>query len=425
MNNKKIISKGRQVGDSTRILLHSPDITLKGKNQEDFQNALSRNIKQILRSLDLKWQVKTAKGRVCVNTSTCAQADIDRAMMKLRATSGVSSLAATRWLKPNEIKAEDGLNWKLIEDTMVELASSAYRKHASFSIQFNRVDKRLPFTSQEVEVRLGNVVRANTGWDKVKLNNPDCTFYIDAYPDGLYFYVDKIIGPGGLPLGTGGRVLGLLSGGIDSPVASFMLARRGCSVDFFHLTASHVDEEAFQDSVVARLAKQLSYTTLHSRLFVAPYTWFDLKLQGKPSGYELVLFRRFMLRSAERLAKQIDAGALVVGDSLGQVASQTLENIVSASAPINVPIFRPLIGMNKQEIIKIARNIETYKTSIEPYKDCCALIAQNPKTRSFDAALEKLEERLIPDYEEVIDKTFEDMVCFEYKCGIEHKKAAK
>ena len=404
---------------TTRILLHSPDITLKGKNQDDFRKALVRNIQQRLRAAGIPWQVGSARGRAYVNAAGQAPEMVDKALALLRTTAGVSSLAATTWIRPDEIgDTERDFNWSLLEQAIVAIAGRHYVPDSTFAVRINRVDKGLPYSSKQIEIRLGDVIRAATSWDKVKLKNPDCTFYIDAYPDGLYLYADKIPGVGGLPVGTGGRVLGLLSGGIDSPVAAFTLAKRGCNVDFFHMSASHIRPDDFGQSVVARLARQLSCYTLSSRLFVMPYTYFDLALQeGKRTGYELVLFRRFMLRCAEHLANNIRAGALVAGDSLGQVASQTLENLVCASAPIHMPIFRPLIGSNKQEIIEVAERINTYGISIEPYKDCCALIAQSPKTRSFDDDMSRLEQERLPDYDNIMAKTFEDMVRFDFDCG--------
>jgi len=172
----------------------------------------------------------------------------------------------------------------------------------------------------------------------------------------------------GLPIGTGDNVLALLSGDIDPPVAVFLLAKRGCSVDLFHITASHMQEADLKNSVIGKLASQLSQYTQRSCLYVVPNTYFDLALGKRNSGYDVVLFRCFMIRFAERLADRIHAQALVDGDSLGQVASQTLENIVSSSKAVSIPILKPLIGSNKQEIIAIMRSMAPIVFLLNPIK---------------------------------------------------------
>jgi thiamine biosynthesis protein ThiI len=183
------------------------------------------------------------------------------------------------------------------------------------------------------------------------------------------------------------------------------------------MSASHTRDFDAESSVVGRLARAISRYGIRTRLHIVPYTFFDLALRGEPTGYELVLFRRFLMRCGEYLAMKTGAGALVTGDSLGQVASQTLENLASASRPITLPILRPLIGMNKQEIIELARGIGTFDISIEPYKDCCALIARNPRTKSDHDRLSRLEAGLFADYEGMIAQTFAETLQVEYDCG--------
>ena len=401
-----------------RVLLHAPDITLKGKNQADFQRALERNVRHHLLRAGYHWNAGASRGRVCIIVPEKQESNLPQVLALMQKVPGISSVAATRWIPPDQVRNhKTQINWEILESEIVELASINYMHGDSFAVRFNRVDKTLPTTSREMGERLGAAILQYTAWDHVNLKRPDRTFYIDAYPDGLYLYANKLKGVGGLPVGTGGRVLALLSGGIDSPVAVFYMARRGCDVDLFHLSASHQSRQDVADSVIGRLARELSRYTIRSRLFVAPYTYFDLALRGDPSGYELVLFRRFLMRIAEDLAGRIKALALVNGDSLGQVASQTLENLVSSSRCIEMPLFRPLVGTNKDEIIYIARDIGTYEISIEPYKDCCALITGNPKTRSVHEDLVTLEKTLLPDYTQLIQRTMEDLICLEFECG--------
>lgn len=404
---------------SLRILLHAPDITLKGKNQEEFRKRLLKNTRDRLAHSGYQWRVGAARGRMLVDVPEQERDKIPGVLALLQQTAGVSSLAAARWLRSSDLILNgSGFNWPFAEHETVMLARECFIPGASFAIRVNRADKSLPVNSLELGKQLGAAIRRDTGWDKVNLTRPDQVFYLDIYPDGIYLYSDKRGGVGGLPSDSGGRVLALLSGGIDSPVAVFSLAKRGCSLDFFHLSAGHIPPEELKHSIIARLACRLSEYTQHSRLYVAPYTYFDLALGDQHGGYGVILFRRFMMRSAEVLAGRIHARALVNGDSLGQVASQTLENLVSADRAVTIPTLRPLIGSNKEEIIAIARRIGTYDISIEPYKDCCALIAQNPRTRSRHEHMEALEQGMLPEYDQLIEQTLQDMVCLEYKFGV-------
>jgi thiamine biosynthesis protein ThiI len=400
-------------GHLKRILVHFPEITLKGRNREEFERALASNIRHRLRRLGLDWPLKRARGRFWIEPPPAAGTEIDEVLRALAEMSGVAAFAAATWLRP-----ADGLpDPERIEAVVVALAGESYQADARFAVRVHRVDKRFPLTSQALERRLGDAIRARTPWRRVDLSHPDCTFRVDIHADGVYLYADRLHGPGGLPVGTGGRVLALLSGGIDSPVAAWLLAKRGCDVDFFHMSAAHPRIEGLDREVVAQLARQLSRYTLRSKLYVAPYTHFDLALRGEASGYGLMLFRRFMSRVAERLAQRIGAQALIVGDSLGQVASQTLENLVANSGAVSMPLLRPLIGFNKQEIIDAARRIGTYEISIQPYKDCCALLSRRPRTRSSDALLADLEARLLPEYDALIDRTLGDVVEIAFDCG--------
>jgi thiamine biosynthesis protein ThiI len=273
----------------------------------------------------------------------------------------------------------------------------------------NRGNKLLPFASPELASELGQAIRDQTPWQRVDLKNPDLTFHLDLRCAATFLYADKLRGPGGLPVGTSGRVLALLSGGIDSPVAAYLMAKRGCRVDFLHFTAASPRQE--EGSKVWRLATRLSRSTLASRLFIAPYVHFDLALMREKVEFELVLFRRFMARVAQTLARQLRARALVSGDTLSQVASQTMANLVSTSRAVDLPILRPLIAFDKEETIALAQKIGTYSLSIEPYKDCCALISGSPKTRSHHERLVQLESKFFPDYDQLILRTLADSIC--------------
>lgn len=408
-----------------RIIVQYPDITLKGRNQPDFQNALYSNIRQYLKYRGYYWKIGASHGRACIDIPAEQAVSAIEVAGILRQIPGIYSLAITSWVHPQQYHHKNGeLNWRDIGDAIVELAAKHYISNSSFALRINRTDKSLPVTSQEIGTRLGALIRENTDWDIVNLSDPGKSFYIDVHPDGFYMYAEKLKAVGGLPVGTGGRVLSLLSGGIDSPVAAYMLAKRGCNVDFMHLSAGHMRQAELMDSVIVKLAAQLSRFTQDSRLYIVPNTYFDLALSGKHSGYELVLFRRFMMRVAEKLAYGIKAAALVNGDSLGQVASQTLENLVSVSVTA-MPVFRPLIGSNKDEIIELARHIQTYEISILPYKDCCAILSRHPKTRTQSVRLDAEEQERLPGYETIVEQTLADMQCLQFRFGklVEIEKA--
>jgi thiamine biosynthesis protein ThiI len=311
----------------------------------------------------------------------------------------------------------DAPNRRAIEEIVVSMARDCYEPGKSFALRVHRVDKRFPLISAEMEKWLGDSVRERTPWSRVDLDTPDRTFFVDIYRDALYFYPERRKGVGGLPVGTSGRVLSLLSGGIDSPVASFLLARRGAWVDWFHMSASHVGKGDFETSVPGRLARVLSRYSLESHLFVVPYTHFDLALAGGETGYEPVLFRRFLFRVGEALAVRIGAAALVTGDSLAQVASQTLQNLITTTRAVEILVLRPLVGMDKQQIMDLARRIGTYDISIEPHKDCCALYARRVKTRTREEALSVLEARLFPNYAEMVERSIQDTLCGRYESG--------
>jgi thiamine biosynthesis protein ThiI len=399
-----------------RILLRCPELTLKGRNRGEFERALVANVGLRLRRTGLGWPVHYAHGRVYVDVVEPAAEGI--ALDALCEVTGVDSLAPALWLRPTLTGQNRGeLERAPLEDAVVALAAAELVAGGSFAVRVNRVDKRLGRNSQQIESWLGAAVRARTSWERVDLEHPDRTFHLDVYPDGIYLSAARRRGFGGLPVGTAGRVLALLSGGIDSPVAAFLMAKRGCAVDLFHLTASH-SQLRDESSPVFKLAARLSRFTLRSRLFAAPSTRFDLALGDPGTGYEAILFRRFLSRAAQALAGGIGAGALVTGDSLGQVASQTMENLASTAAAVTLPVLRPLIAFNKEETIALARRLGTFEPSIEPYKDCCALLARHPRTRSEPARLQEMEDRLLPGVESLVRETLEDAVVRRFECGL-------
>lgn len=380
-----------------------------------FRRQLRRNIRLKLRSLGLDWDVKDSVGLFTVHVPPdIDSASIDRVLRGLQQVFGIVWLTCARQLPPLRctLKSLDE-DLEVLQRHLLEIADRQYAPGRTFAVRVNRGNKFLPFQSPALAAHLGQVIRSHSRWDKVDLNNPDVTFHLDLRCAATFIFGEKLPGAGGLPGGTSGRVLALLSGGIDSPVAAYMMAKRGCRMDFIHFSATVMGREEVLESKIWKLSRQLSRYTLGGRLFVVPYVYFDLALMRQKLGYELILFRRFMVRVAERLALQLRARALVTGDNLSQVASQTMTNLVSTSHASDLLVLRPIIAFDKEETIAVAKKIGVYEIAIEPYKDCCALISENPKTRSRHDRLEQLEARAFPDYAKLIDQTLADVVCLE------------
>jgi thiamine biosynthesis protein ThiI len=268
------------------------------------------------------------------------------------------------------------------------------RRFESFRISARRAFKELPFGSQDLNREIGAHVMA-THDTRVSLNHPELTVYIELIPRHTLVYLEKLPGPGGLPLGMSGRLMCLLSGGLDSPVAAYRMMKRGCEVDFVHFHSYPFLDRSSQDKTrqLVRLLTRYQYT---SRLFLAPFGDIQQHIIGAaPPPYRVVLYRRCMLRIAEALARQRGALALVTGESLGQVASQTLQNLSVIEAAATLPVLRPLIGLDKSEIIQEAQAIGTHDTSILPDQDCCTLfVPRHPATRAQPDRIEALEQSL-------------------------------
>lgn len=398
------------------------EVALKGRNRSDFRRRLVDNIRWRLESLDIHWKVAFNHDRVHVTVPE-HEHEHEHARMaeittEIAAIPGVAKVAPTRFYPRENTAWAPEPDLGFVHDEVLGMARH-YQEEAdeAFRIRVKRADKRLPLSSSSLERELGARVLAETPWQHVSLNHPRRVFYVSFYPEGTYIFAEQHKGVGGLPVGSGGRVMTLLSGGLDSPVAAWMMAKRGCSVDFVHFTATHLQQQEALDNKVAQLARILSRTTLRSRVYLLPYTHFDLALLGNPTEYGLVLFRRFIARCAEHLARECGAAALVNGDSLGQVASQTLDNMVTNSEAVDMPILRPLIGLDKNEIVEIARRIGTFDLSIEPYKDCCALIDREPRTRSRADHINRIEQQALPNYDELIQTTLDDAVRLDFDCG--------
>jgi thiamine biosynthesis protein ThiI len=360
------------------------EISLKGKNRPSFEHTLMHNMAQALSPLG-RFSLVERGGRIIAAGK--ADFDSEAAKRALSRTFGVDNVAVCLVAKPD------------IEDiSRLALSFAPELAGHSMKVEAKRSDKRFPMTSQEVGRAIGALL-VEKGCS-VDLENPEKTLYVDILSDMALVYTQRVKGPAGLPVGSSGKVLSLLSGGIDSPVASWLMMKRGCQVDFLHV---HNGEA--KDQKIIRIAEALrNYSPRKTKLVFAPYTEFYKKTMEVDPRYETIVFRRFLFRLASAFAAEHGHKAMVTGDSVGQVASQTVENIFATDSAADVPVFRPLVGFNKQEIIDLAIKIGTYDMSLEEYKDCCSLVSgRNPSTSvPLDIAL-RIEEQI--SMKDIVEKT--------------------
>jgi thiamine biosynthesis protein ThiI len=281
------------------------------------------------------------------------------------------------------------------------------RSFETFKIHARRADKNFPIKSPDINRQLGAAVVRELG-KKVKLDSPDLTCYVHLISKGAYLYFDRTKGAGGLPVGTGGKVVVMLSGGIDSPVAAYKIMRRGCRAVFVHFHSyPHTSLESQQK--VRDLVNLLSRYQYRSRLYMLPFAEAQRQIVAlTPPETRVILYRRLMVRLAQRVAFREKAKALITGDSIGQVASQTLENIQVITQASSLPILRPLIGEDKEDIIRLAQKIGSFPISIVPDEDCCSLfVPRHPETRARQEQVESAEKQL--DLDSILQDAFSRM----------------
>ena len=362
------------------IVVHYKELALKGKNRPWFIQLLVRNVKVALAGLHVR-AVRSIMGRIELELGP--DTSWDEVRERLRRVFGIANFSyANRG--PHDFEA-------LAAAILTDLGG---RQASSFRVSATRSDKRLPFTSPEVEREVGGRIKEATGW-RVDLERPALTVHVEMLPECAFYFFGKEPGAGGLPTGTGGRVACLLSGGIDSPVAAYRMMRRGCSVLLIHFHSYPILSRASQEKV-REIAAILTTHQLKSRLLLVPFG--ELQQQvvlSVPPEMRVVMYRRLMLRIAERLAHRAHARALVTGEVIGQVASQTLENMTAIAQATTLEILRPLVGMDKDEITSEALRIGTYPISIIPDQDCCTLFTpRHPSTRVRLAEVERAEHAL-------------------------------
>lgn len=381
------------------VIVHYQEIALKGRNRPWFVERLVANLRKSLADLDIV-RVRALMGRIEVVPGP--DAAWDEVRRRLGRIFGVANFSRAR---------RTGRD--LDELAAAVLADLAGHEPRSFRVTARRADKSYALTSPEIERRVGGMIRAARGW-RVDLGNPELVVRIEILPREAFYALDRHPGPGGLPSGASGRVLCLLSGGIDSPVAAYRLMKRGCRVRFVHFHSYPILSHASQDKV-REIVRLLTRYQLASRLYLVAFGEIQRQVVvSAPPSLRVVLYRRLMMRIAERLARGAGAGALVTGEAVGQVASQTLENLgVIDAAVASLPVLRPLIGSDKNEISDEAQALGTYPISIIPDQDCCQLFTpRHPVTKSRRSAVEAAERGLPVD--ELVARAAGDVECEDF-----------
>lgn len=352
----------------TVLLVHYHEIALKARNRPLFVNQLVRNLKRATADFPVR-RIQKLPGRVLLELAgeNAAQEVAER----VRRVFGVANCCSA-------LRCD--LDLEALKDTAAK--ALAGRPFQTFRVTARRAYKTFPLTSPQLNEILGTFVLERFP-ARVDLKNPELTLFVDILPKEAFIYLEKVRGPGGLPVGVAGRVIALLSGGIDSPVAAYRMMRRGCQVSFVHFHGAPFLDRRTQEKAreIVKLLTRYQYT---SRLYLVPFGEVQQEVVvNTPAPYRVLLYRRLMARIAEHLASLEGAKALVTGESLGQVASQTLENLTVIEEAVKLPLLRPLIGMDKEEITEQAKEIGTYEISIQPDQDCCTLfVPRHPATRA-------------------------------------------
>lgn len=364
----------------TSVLVRYHEVALKKGNRPYFVELLKRNLASSVSDLGLM-EIRVLSGRLLMLFSDGT--DREEVGRRIQAVFGVANFSFVE-------RAPLGL-----ELLKAKILDSLDRKQfASFRIDTKRADKSFPLTSPQINREVGAAVKERSG-ARVDLENAELTVAIEILPRDAFFGFDKMSGAGGLPVGASGRVVALISGGIDSPVAAYRMMRRGCRLIFIHFHSSPYLDKTSQEKA-RELVKLLTRHQFSSRLYLIPFGEIQRQIVAAVlRPLRVVLYRRMMMRIAEAIAKREKASALITGESLAQVASQTLENLVVIEKASTLPVLRPLVGMDKQEIIDQAKKIGTFETSVIPDQDCCQLfVPRHPATKARLADVEDAESSL-------------------------------
>ena len=382
----------------TAFLIKYAEIGVKGKNRYLFEEALVHQIKFSLKKCEGEFEIRRTQGRIYVEA--LGEFDYDETVERLQHVFGISSICPM-------IYVEDEGFEKLC-DTIVRYVGDVYPdRNRTFKVNTRRARKNYPMESMEVSAGLGEALLDAYPEMSVDVRNPEILLNVEIR-EKIYIYSVVIPGPGGMPVGTGGKAMLLLSGGIDSPVAGYMIAKRGVKIDAVYFHAPPYTSERAKQKVVD-LAGIVSGYAGPVYLHIINFTDIQLYIHEKCPHEELtIIMRRYMMRIAERIAGETGCLGLITGESIGQVASQTLNSLAATNEVCGMPVYRPLIGFDKQEIVEVANRIGTFETSIQPYEDCCTIfVAKHPVTKPNLNVIRRHEHNLDEKIEELVKTALE------------------
>ena len=380
------------------FLLKLGEIVLKGANKRQFEARLRQNVRRRMKRYG-NYDVYIMQSTIYIEPADGV--DMDEVLEAVLNVFGVAAICRAAVCE----KSMDAI-WETVNTYLADELESAER----FKVEAKRSDKKFPLNSIQICQQIGGDLDDKYENLIPDMHNPDLRVNIEVRDKAAYVHAGKIPGPGGMPVGTNGKAALLLSGGIDSPVAGYMMAKRGLELCAVHFFSYPYTSERAKEKVMA-LAEQLTHYAGRMEVYVVPFTEIQEAIRDNcPEDMFTLIMRRFMMRLAEEVAREHDAGALITGESLGQVASQTMEAMNVTGAVCSLPVFRPVIGMDKEEIVQISRKIDTFETSILPYEDCCTVFTpKHPLTRPKKFKVEEAERAL--DVEALVAKALEGVEC--------------
>ncbi len=382
------------------FLIKYGEIAIKGKNRHLFEDALVRQIRHALKKCDGEFSVYKEQGRIYVDCE--GMYDYEETVGHLQHVFGIVGICPVMQVEDHGIEE--------LGDSVIEFLTNVYDIDAqTFKVNTRRANKQYPIESMEVNAILGGRILDAFPNMKVDVHHPEILIHVELRESGKIFIYSKIIpGPGGMPVGTNGKAMLLLSGGIDSPVAGYMICKRGVKLDATYFHAPPYTSERAKQKVID-LAKKLTPYAGPINLHIVNFTDIQLYIYDKCPHDELtIIMRRYMMRIAEHFANETKSLALVTGESIGQVASQTMQSLAATNEVCSMPVFRPLIGFDKQEIIDVAEKIDTYETSILPFEDCCTIfVAKHPVTKPNLHIIQASEKKLSEKIDELVKTAIE------------------
>lgn len=368
------------------LLIKNGELALKGLNRGTFESVLMANLRRRLRPIG-RFQLRKAQSTIYIEPQ--GEADLEEACRRVSKVFGISAFSRARMV-PKDLDA--------IQQAAAAYLEGPLRAARTFKVEAKRSDKSFPLKSPDICREVGGYLLQAYPHLRVDVYQPDVLVMVEIRDFGAYIHTAQLPGAGGMPVGTGGRAALLISGGIDSPVAGYMMAKRGIELVGVHFASPPYTSERAEQKVVSLLERVAGYAG-RIELRIVPFTHIQEEIQRRcPEELFTLIMRRFMMRLSSAVAQQEDCGALITGESVGQVASQTIPALACTDAAATLPIFRPVIGMDKEEIVEIARRIGTFEVSIQPYEDCCTVFTpRHPRTRPKLALVQEAEQVLDTD----------------------------